>query len=181
MDALEKHDLESSDEISKPSFEVNDLKSATWVMRKLRALDTKDAETNATANEQIASINDWRDKQLADNDNNRGFLQGYLGAYLDKLREEDPKARIETPYGSVSTRKTPAGVQWVDKDVLESLESQSLSDFIRVKKEPDKKAIKAQFKFVEGHYINADGQELKGAIEKPSHISLVVKTDVPTS
>ena len=181
MNALEQYDLEDNKEISKPAFEVNDLKSATWVMRKLRALDIKDAETNATADEQIQSLNDWRDKQLADNDANRGFLQGYLGTYLDRLRVDDPKARIETPYGTVSTRKSPAGVQWSDKDVVASLEKQKLDSLIRIKKEPNKTAIKKAFKFKDGHYINADGQELKGAVEKPASVKLVVKTDVPTS
>lgn len=180
MDALEKYDLENDSEISNPKFQVHDLSSATWVMRKLRVLDAKDAEINAMADEQIKSLNDWRNKELADNDGDRGFLQGYLGAYLDKLREDDPKARIKTPYGTVSTRKTPAGVQWDEKSVLASLEDQSLTNFIRIKKEPDKKAIKKEFSFMGGHYINSDGQELKGAIEKPEHVSLVVKTDVPT-
>ncbi|WP_261809527.1 host-nuclease inhibitor Gam family protein [Levilactobacillus humaensis] len=180
MDALEKYDLENDSEISKPKFQVKDLSSATWVMRKLRALDANDSEINVTADDQIQAIQGWRDQQLADNDVNRGFLEGYLGAYLDKLREDDPKARIKTPYGTVSTRKTPASVQWNEKNVLASLEDQSLTDFIRIKKEPDKKAIKKAFSFVGGHYLNADGQELKGAIEKPEHISLVVKTDVPT-
>jgi len=180
MNALEEFDLKDSEEISKPEFTVNDLGSATWVMRKLRALDSKDADTNATADEQIAAINEWRNKQLAANNDNRAYFHGFLWTYLDKLREEDPKARIETPYGTVSTRKTPASVEWSDKDVLASLEEQKLDSLIRVKKEPDKKAIKKEFSFVNGRYINSDGQELKGAAEKPARTNLVVKTDVPT-
>jgi len=181
MNALEKFDLEDDEEISKPEFVVNNLSSATWVMRKLRALDTQDAAINADADEQIKAINEWRDSELEKNSGSRANFHGYLWAYLDQLREEDPKARISTPYGTVSTRKTPASVEWSDADLLASLKEQKLSGLIRVKEEPDKKAIKKEFSFVKGRYVNADGQELKGAAEKAAYVKLVVKTDVQTS
>jgi len=72
-------------------------------------------------------------------------------------------------------------VAWSDDAVMASLTEQKLTDFIRVKKEPDKKAIKKAFSFVNGRYVNGDGQELKGTTEKPASVNLVVKTDVSTT
>lgn len=175
MDALEKHDLENDEVVIKPKFEITDLSSATWVMRKYRALAAKDDEFKKVALEQKESIDTWLESKLQANQDSRAFFEGLFADYLTKLREDDPKARIETPFGTVSTRKTPTGVNWSDEAVVQSLEKQGLNDLINIKKTPDKKQIKKQFHFVKGRYINDDGLMIDGATEKEATESLVVK------
>lgn len=76
MDALQKHDLTSENEQeSKPKFEVTDLSSATWVMRKYRALAAKDDEVKQVAQEQIDDIKKWLEGQLQANKDSRHFLK----------------------------------------------------------------------------------------------------------
>jgi len=175
MDALEKYDLEDDEVVGKPKFAITDTSSATWAMRKYRALKAKDDDIKKVAREQKESIDEWQEKQLQANQDSRGFFEGLFADYLTKLRQDDPKARIDTPYGTVSTRRTPEGVNWSDAAVLKSLEEQGLDELIAVKKSPDKKAIKADFNFVNGRYINGDGQVLEGATEKEATEKLVVK------
>lgn len=175
MDALEKHDLENDEVVIKPKFEITDLSSATWVMRKYRALAAKDDELKKVALEQKESIDTWLESKLQANQDSRAFFEGLFADYLTKLREDDPKARIETPFGTVSTRKTPTGVNWSDEAVVQSLEKQGLNDLINIKKTPDKKQIKKQFHFVKGRYVNDEGQIIDGASEKEAVESLVVK------
>ncbi|CAJ1227083.1 hypothetical protein LZY01_23730 [Levilactobacillus zymae] len=174
MDALEKNDLDQVED-TKPSFKITDLSSATWAMRKYRALVAADNDVKGVAQEQINSIEEWRDKKLELNKESRGFFENLLGDYLAELRRDDPKARIETPFGTVSTRKKAAGVTWSDSTVVQSLKQQGLDDLIRVKEEPDKTAIKKRFHFVGGRYVNDDGQLLAGATEREATVSLVVK------
>lgn len=176
MDALEKFDLENNSEVEKPKFEVNDLSSATWVMRKYRALEANDSELKQVAKEQIDAIQKWLDDQLQANADSRAFFEEKLADYLAKLRVDDPKARIKTPYGTVSTRKSRAGVIWSDEAVVKSLEDQGLTDLIRVKKEPEKKEIAKQFHFVGSRYVNDDGQVLLGASPKEATESLTIKS-----
>lgn len=175
MDALEKYDLENDEVVNKPKFEISDLSSATWVMRKYRALAAKDDELKKVALEQKESIDAWLESKLQANQDSRAFFEGLFADYLTKLREDDPKARIETPFGTVSTRKTPTGVNWSDEAVVRSLEKQGLNDLINIKKTPDKKQIKKQFHFVKGRYVNDDGLMIDGATEKEATESLVVK------
>ena len=174
MDALRQNDLEQAEE-TKPSFKITDLSSATWAMRKYRALIAADDDVKRVAQEQINSIEEWRDKQLVANQNSRSFFEGLLGDYLTELRQTDPKAKVSTPYGSVYKRKSPSGVNWSDEAVVQSLERQGLTDLIKTTKKPDKSAIKKQFTFQNGRYINADGQVLDGATEKESIEHVVVK------
>lgn len=175
MDALEKYDLTTTEQTDKPKFEVTDLSSATWVMRKYRALITADDDVKRVAQEQITDIQKWLDEQLQANQDSRAFFEEKLGDYLTRLRVDDPKAKIKTPYGTVSTRKSRAGVVWSDEAVVKSLEDQGLTELIRVKKEPEKKEIAKQFHFVGNRYVNDDGQVLVGASPKEATESLTIK------
>ncbi|WP_203648956.1 host-nuclease inhibitor Gam family protein [Secundilactobacillus yichangensis] len=166
MNPLIKDDLKDNS-TEKKTFKVNDIGSATWAMRKLRAFDEQDKDFKRTAQDQIDSINAWLKRQLEANADGRSYLEGLLTDYMFEQRKKDPKFRINTPYGMVSTRKSPAGVNWSDKKVMESLEKQGMDDFIRIKKEPDKAKIKKSFKFTEGgKYVNEDGQIIEGATPK---------------
>lgn len=175
MDALEKYDLENDEVVSKTKFEITDLSSATWAMRKYRALAAKDDELKKVALEQKESIDTWLESKLQANQDSRAFFEGLFADYLTKLRADDPKARIETPFGTVSTRKTPTGVNWSDEAVVQSLEKQGLNELINIKKTPDKKQIKKKFHFVKGRYVNDEGQIIDGASEKEAVENLVVK------
>ncbi|MCT3397747.1 hypothetical protein EFP86_15210, partial [Lentilactobacillus hilgardii] len=72
MDALEKSDLQN-EAAEKPKFEVHDLSSATWVMRKLRDFDDQDAEVKQVAKEQIEDIEKWQQKELDKNESSREY------------------------------------------------------------------------------------------------------------
>lgn len=170
MDALEKSDLDNEPEqTEKPKFEVHDLSSATWVMRKLRDFDDQDAEVKQVAKEQIEDIEKWQQKELDKNESSREYMQGLLSDYLHELRQSDKKAKISTPYGTVSTRKQREGVNWPnDKKLIQSLTDQGLTDFLKPNPKPDKEAIKKNFHFVGDHYISDDGVILDGPTIKPA-------------
>uniref|UniRef100_UPI002FD97D25 host-nuclease inhibitor Gam family protein n=1 Tax=Lactobacillus acetotolerans TaxID=1600 RepID=UPI002FD97D25 len=121
MNTLIKDDLEDTS-TEKPTFKVNDIGSATWAMRKLKAFDEQDKDFKKTAQDQIDSINAWLKRKLEKNADSRSYLEGLLTDYLFEQRKKDPKFRVDTPYGMVSTRKSPAGINWSDNKVMESLE-----------------------------------------------------------
>nr|WP_060416668.1 host-nuclease inhibitor Gam family protein [Levilactobacillus brevis] len=87
MDALEKYDLENDEVVSKPKFEITDLSSATWAMRKYRALAAKDDELKKVALEQKESIDTWLESKLQANQDSRAFFEGLFADYLTKLRQ----------------------------------------------------------------------------------------------
>lgn len=175
MNPLEQFDIEEDETTSSKRFEITDLDSATWAMRKLKAFDDQDAEYKRVAQSQIDSIEDWRDRKLESNSQSREYMQGILVDYLLKERQKNPKFKIDTPYGTVSTRKSPAGVNWSDAKVVSSLKKQDLNELIKVTEAPDKAAIKKAFSFQGNRYVNEDGQVLEGATPKESVIKPVFK------
>lgn len=173
MDALQQHDLQEAQQAEEKPFEIHDLRAATWAMRKLKALDNDDAEKTAAIQEQIDDLQNWLDKEKQKNADSREYLEGLLSDYLYEKRQQDPKFKVSTPYGTVSTHKVPAGVTWPsDSELVAALTKQGLNDLIRVKQEPDKKTIKKRFQFVGDHFVNPDtgiildGVHLKEATEK---------------
>ena len=170
MSALSKLDLENDEQTTeKPKFEVHDLSSATWVMRKLRDFDDQDAEVKQVAKEQIEDIEKWQQKELEKNESSREYMEGLLSDYLHDMRQTDPKARISTPYGTVSTRKQREGVNWPnDKKLVQSLSDQGLTQYLKPNPKPDKTAIKKDFHFVGDHFISNDGMILEGPTIKPA-------------
>lgn len=170
MDALEKSDLENDQQSTeKQKFEVHDLSSATWVMRKLRDFDAQDDEVKRVAKEQINDIEKWQQKELDKNESSREYMEGLLSDYLHELRQTDKKAHISTPYGTVSTRKQREGVNWPnDKKLVQSLSDQGLTQYLKPNPKPDKEAIKKNFHFVGDHYISNDGMILDGPTIKPA-------------
>ncbi|HBF75537.1 MAG TPA: hypothetical protein DDW71_09810 [Lactobacillus sp.] len=65
MNTLIKDDLEDTS-TEKPTFKVNDIGSATWAMRKLKAFDEQDKDFKKTAQDQIDSINAWLKRKLGE-------------------------------------------------------------------------------------------------------------------
>ena len=170
MSALPKLDLENeSTEVEKPKFEVHDLSSATWVMRKLCDFNNQDTEVKRVAQEQIVAIQKWQQKELEKNESSREYMEGLLSDYLHDMCQTDPKARISTPYGTVSTRKQREGVNWPnDKKLVQSLSDQGLTQYLKPNPKPDKTAIKKDFHFVGDHFISNDGMILDGPTIKPA-------------
>jgi hypothetical protein len=177
MSALPKLDLENeSTEVEKPKFEVHDLSSATWVMRKLRDFNNQDTEVKRVAQEQIVAIQKWQQKELEKNESSREYMEGLLSDYLHDMRQTDPKARISTPYGTVSTRKQREGVNWPnDKKLVQSLSDQGLTQYLKPNPKPDKTAIKKDFHFVGDHFISNDGMILDGPTIKPASETTMFK------
>lgn len=170
MDVLEQHDLQQVQSEDHQQFKITDLKSATWAMRKLRALDKDDAAKVAAAQEQIKDIQNWLTKEKQKNQDSREYFESLLSDYLYEERKADPKFKISTPYGTVSTRKSRSGVTWPSDDrLVELLAKQGLQEFIRTKQEPDKAAIQKRFKFVGSHYVDPEtGIVIEGAQPKPT-------------
>ena len=60
MNMLLQNDLQELRE----EFKVTDLQGATWVLRKLRALNEKIDEINTVAVEEISRVNEWAEKEV---------------------------------------------------------------------------------------------------------------------
>lgn len=76
-------------------------------------------------------------------ENNNQYLQYLIKNYLDKKREEDPKYKITTAIGTVSTRKS-TNWKYDDEKLLEFFKKNDMTKYIRVKEEVNKVDFKKE-------------------------------------
>lgn len=146
----------------KEKFEVNSLSSADWALRKIKELEASIKQNNDFAEAEKIRLEQWLESENHKYQESIEYFNSLLNHYLQELRKDNPKAKISTPHGTVSTRKNPK--QWTySDDVLAELEEKEMFEFIRVKKEVDKKELKKALSVTDdGIVVNSDGEVIKG-------------------
>ena len=146
----------------KEKFEVNSLSSADWALRKIKELEADIKRNNDFAEAEKIRLDQWLEPENHKYQESIEYFNGLLSHYLQELRKDNHKAKISTPHGTVSTRKNPK--QWIySDDVLAELEEKKMFEFIRIKKEVDKKELKKVLSATDdGIVVNSDGEVIKG-------------------
>ena len=149
-------------EEEKEKFEVNSLSSADWALRKIKELEADIKQNMDFAGSEKIRLEQWLESENRKYQESIEYFNSLLSHYLQELRKDNPKAKISTPHGTVSTRKNPK--QWTySDDVLAELEEKEMFEFIRIKKEVDKKELKKVLSATDdGIVVNSDGEVIKG-------------------
>lgn len=165
MNMLLQNDLKEV----KEEFKVTDLQSATWVLRKLRALNKKADEINAVAVEEIRRINEWAEKEVRALNNDKAYFEGLLTAYYLEERAKDKKFKLSTPFGGLTTRKSKKYIYEDEQAIIDYCNTNEI-DVIRVKEELDKASFK---KLCEDGVNQATGEIVPGVrVETVENISI---------
>ncbi|ALA12460.1 host-nuclease inhibitor Gam family protein [Paenibacillus larvae] len=181
INALQLHEIQEVEELTEESrqrFEVKDVQSLSWVLRKMAALQAKKLEVNELIDVEIERLQHFRNKELESLQNNEDFFRGLISEYAIRKRDEDPKFKEKTPYGAISFRKKQPKWHYNDAALINHLKSNDLTEFVRVKEEPDKVAIKKQFKLNNGLIYDPDGQAVEGITVEQQPDELVIKLEV---
>ena len=146
----------------KEKFEVNSLSSADWAIRKIKELEANIKQNMDFAESEKIRLEQWLESENRKYQESIEYFNSLLSHYLQELRKDNPKAKSSTPHGTVSTRKNPK--QWTySDDVLAELEEKEMFEFIRIKKEVDKKELKKVLSATDdGIVVNSDGEVIKG-------------------
>ena len=145
-------------------FVIDSEEKADWALRKIKEAENEIEKAEYFAETQIRQIENWRIKQTDKHYESIEYFQSLLAEYLQNKRKEDPKLKsITLPTGNVGFRKRQPKWVYNDDVLLKALENENMNDLIRVKKELNKKAIKKEFKVVDGNVINPEtGQVIEG-------------------
>ena len=127
------------------NFKIEDLNSANWVFRQLRAIANKTNEIKALAEEERNRINSWEEVELKRYEADKQYFEYLLSEYYKKEKAVDKKFRLSTPYGKVTSKKTDKWVYEDEKSLLKYLK-ESEPNCIRVKEEINKTEVKKIFK-----------------------------------
>ena len=181
MERIEILEFDIDDEITEEEnqqFKVIDLDSSNWVFRKLAIIKTKEDEINELAKKEIERINKWKEEELKKTENNKSYLEGLLVEYFITQRQVDPKFKLSTPFGKVTSRKQQPSYEYDTEKFIEWAEENEHIDLIRIKKEVDKKATKEAFK-VNGNQLvdETTGLIVEGVTvsERPDSVTIKVE------
>lgn len=131
--------------VEQEEFKINDLQGASWVFRKLRDIEKKEAEIKAVADNEKALIEKWFNNETEGLKNDREYFEGLLKEYYLASKREDKRFKLSTPYGKVSSRKTKKW-NYEDEDQLKEYLKANDIAAIKVKEDIDKVALKKIFK-----------------------------------
>ncbi|MDT3392459.1 MAG: host-nuclease inhibitor Gam family protein [Bacillota bacterium] len=178
MNELQQDELAELKEFEskKEAFKVTDESSADWVLRKLTALNAEEEANNKLAQQNIDRIEEWRDHKNQSTQQSREYFENLLTAYFNEQRYLDPKFKIDTPNGKVTARKIQPKWNYNDEALVQSLKAADANELIRIKEEPDKKALKKTAHITEsGEVITDDGIKLAGVHVDPISYKTVIK------
>lgn len=147
-------------------FVIDSEEKADWALRKIKEAENNIEKIEEFAEHQIRQIENWKAKQTEDHYYNIGNLQSLLAEYLRNKRKEDPEFKsITLPNGNVGFRRNQSKWIYNDDVVLEALENENMTDFIKVEKKLDKRLIKKAFEVMGDKVINPDTGEVIEGIE----------------
>ena len=126
-------------------FKIENLEGATWAFRKLRAIESKEVEIKAVAEEEINRVNSWKEKELDQYAKDKEYFNYLLEEYYRAEKAKDKKFKLSTPYGKVTARKSKKWIYEDEENLLEYLKGNEPS-CIRVKEEINKTEVKKLFK-----------------------------------
>ena len=175
MELIEAKETTEIAEMSGERFTIKDLDSANWAFRKLAAIERKRKEIQELADREIERIKDWQNQEEESLNNSKEFFEGLLTEYFVRQKEVNPKFKLSTPYGRVSSGKQQP--KWIyDNDKVVEWLKENDKELIRVKYEPDKREIKKKYEVVGNTVVTEDGEIVEGITveERPDSINIKV-------
>lgn len=159
------------------AFRIEDLKDASWALRKIREYKESILEKEELAKAEKERIDNWLVNETKNDLINIEYFNGLLVKYYKELKKSDPKAKINTPYGKVAARKTKKWNYKNEEEFLEYLTSNGHNNLVRVKKEIDKTKIKKEFVTQDGVVVNKNTGEILPYIDVVEEENISVKVD----
>lgn len=168
MNNLQEQILEEERE----EFKIDSLEGATWAFRKLRAINEKESEYKAIAEQEITKVQTWLESVIKPLGNDKAYFEGVLSQYYKAEREKDKKFKLSTPYGKVAARETDK-YYYEDEQAIMDYCNMNKVDCIRVKEELDK----ASFKKVCKGGVNLETGEVVPGVRVEKELSITVKVE----
>lgn len=154
-------------------FKIENLEGATWAFRKLRAIENKEADIKAIAEEEINRVNSWKEKELEQYAKDKEYFNYLLEEYYRSEKAKDKKFKLSTPYGKVTSTKRKKWDYGNDEEGLLNYLKENEPSCIRVKEEINKTELKKVFK--DG--VNKETGEILPFIRIEEEESVTVKVE----
>ena len=120
------------------TFKIENLKGASWALRKIKECKESILEKEELAKVEKERIEVWLNNETKNDLVSLEYFNVLLVEYYKELKQKDPKAKISTPYGQVTSRKNKKWNYGNEETLLKYLNSNGYKNLIRTKQEIDK-------------------------------------------
>ncbi|NFM17915.1 hypothetical protein FDB88_12025 [Clostridium sporogenes] len=159
------------------TFRIEDLKDASWALRKIREYKESIMEKEELAKAEKERIDKWLVNETKNDLINIEYFNGLLLRYYKELNQNDPKARITTPYGQVTSRKNKKWNYGNEETLLKYLNSNGYKNLIRTKQEINKTGLKESFLIKDGIVLDKNTGEVIPEISIVEEENINVKVE----
>lgn len=163
-----------NDEVEKKQFEIEDLSGVDWALRKIQKNNERLKETKDYVDNEKTKYDLLYKRQQEMIENNNQYLQYLIKNFLDIKREEDPKYKITTAIGTVSTRKS-TNWKYDDEKLLDFFKKNDMTKFIRVKEEVNKVDFKKEAIVTDSGVVVTEAGEIIDGVEVTQEEKLSIR------
>ncbi|MDU4545284.1 MAG: host-nuclease inhibitor Gam family protein [Clostridium botulinum] len=159
------------------TFKITDLKGASWALRKIKECKENILEKEELAKVEKERIEEWLNNETKSDLVSLEYFNGLLLQYYKELKQKDPKAKISTPYGKVTSRKNKKWNYGNEETLLKYLNSNGYKNLIRTKQEINKTDFKESFLIKDGIVLDKNTGEVipEISIVEEENINVKVK------
>ncbi|NOW86756.1 hypothetical protein B0H39_004637 [Clostridium beijerinckii] len=160
-------------EIQEKKYAVNDQKSASDILKKIKFLDGEIERIKQQAKEERADVDEWEEKELKSLSGKRDYFAGVIRYYYTEQKHLNSKFKLTSPWGKVNSSTRKSLVVEDEQGLMEYLELND-EQAIKVKKEINKSYINSRYK----NGVNPDtGEIIPGiTVEEKETFSITTKT-----
>ncbi|MED4887793.1 host-nuclease inhibitor Gam family protein [Lysinibacillus fusiformis] len=161
-------------------FEITDLDSLNWALRKVHAYDAQLKEIQTVANSERQRIDSWEQRESKGINESIQFFHNLIAEYHTKVLTEDPKKKtLSTPYGKSKSTTSKAQPDKVDEEQLINFVEENELPFIekvpKLKWGDLKNTLKVVDKDGEQIVVDENGQVVPGVAVKPQTTTFKVE------
>lgn len=184
MNQLQEKELElidgSLEQVeSEERFKITNLDAANWAFKKIDALNARIKEKQELAEAEKERIVAWLESETKSDLQSIEYFEQILVEYYQELRAADPKAKLSTPYGKVTSRKKQPSWEFDAEKTLEYFK-QNNPELVEVKESFNKTQAKKVFNPVldeTGNVADENGELVEFVKAIPQGDSFTVKVD----
>lgn len=162
---------------NKETFKIEDLKGASWALRKIKDCKESILEKEELARVEKERIDNWLIEETKSDLVSLEYFSGLLLQYYKELKQKDPKAKITTPYGKVTARKNKKWNYGNEETLLKYLNSNGYKNLIRTKQEINKTGLKESFLIKDGIVLDKNTGEVIPEISIVEEENISVKVE----
>lgn len=164
-------------EEEKTPFKITDLETANWAFKKLKENEEVIARNKEFTDNEIDKIMQWLEEENKNYEDSINYFQGLLTEYYRELRASDPKAKLSTPYGKVTSRKRQPKFTFDDNETLKYLEK-SKPELIATEKKFNKTQVKKILNVTDDNQVvDENGELVNFVIAESQDDSITIKTE----